>query len=51
MTTPTTLESKKKVFDKKFVGITQGSKRVWWVDNPDRIWNWIITNFQPKDEK
>lgn len=28
-------------FDKKFVGITQGTKRVWWVDNPDRVLDFI----------
>lgn len=28
-------------FDKKFVGITGGTKRVWWVDEPDRVKQFI----------
>ena len=30
-------EGWRKDFDKKFVAITQGTKRCWWVDNPDRV--------------
>jgi hypothetical protein len=44
------IEKIKKEFEKKFVGITQGTKRVWWVDSPDRVLDWIIKTLQAQKE-
>lgn len=56
MTTPTILESKKKEFIqflKDNLMAFDDRPEDYGIDNEDieTVFNWIITNFQPKDEK
>ncbi len=49
--TKETTKGWEKEFDKKFVGITQGTKRVWWVDDPDRVKDFIASELSKERER